>query len=636
MQNEELKKLVQQYNLLPLVPLTGNSKQPYCLWSEEVNWVKSIDGLDRKIFNWVNRKGENKKGTITGYGLLTGEKSGITIVDLDINHKDGVNGVDTFTDWMLDTLEWDDIETIRATLTIETPRGGKHLYFKYVEGVKNVAGILSGVDVRNDGGQAPIAYSTRKLEGKILEYKVINDGEIEEMPEALKQLLKGKNLKEKIDIDPLDDMFLPLKGMVEGEGRNNALNKTLFQYAKQHNIKDFYAIKALALMVNTEYFAEPEEGFLKTAESVYRKIANDAEDHKRDVKFMPLADSIEKEPIKEYGFIINRLLYENGINLISGDPKTFKTYVAIDIAIGVATGTTSMGHTVLKKGKVLFISTEFDTRNRFINLLKGRGINDISVLNDIITFIYDSSIDTFQWKKDFELLEKELDKYKPKLLVLDPLSYIFDGDITKGDEVGEFFKELKLLVRKYNTSVLILHHNNRMKEIKKINNISGSSAISRFADSIILLEKFDEEEKQDINKSDEELDSEAKPIKLIKGPYRHGNEGYKYYTLNFKIGKDKSEIVTERLDTKTDFNGTDMKLTPDKRKLDIENKILYAVQEGKLNRNGFKFDDVKAVINNIYDISARSFINDLRAVLKNMVDNASLKKDKHSYIYEGL
>ncbi|WP_294170745.1 AAA family ATPase [uncultured Clostridium sp.] len=398
--------------------------------------------------------------------------------------------------------------------------------------------------------------------------------------------------------------------------------------------KDLKSFKAMCEFVckdkkaNAELIKEEFEKVDKT-ESNYKKTKI------RDIEFLPLAESLSIAPIKEYKFLVNRLLYDNAINLISGDPKTYKTYVAIDIALGVITGGETIGHKVLEKGKVLVISTEFDVRPRFIDLLKSRGIDDISILNNIITF-GERGLDTFQWNKDLYKLRETIKKHRPKLLILDPLTYIFDGDINKGDEVGEFFKELKVLIRKYDISVLIIHHNNRMSENKRMNNVSGSSAITRFVDSIIYLERFKEDEEQDINKTDEELDEEIKPIKLIKGRYRHGKEGYKYYTVNFKITKDLSIISAERLDIKKDFSEGEREFNPEQRKSDIENKILNSIYDGKLNRESFNFNDVKAAINNIYKIADRSFTNDIREVLKNMVSNGSLEKIGHTYIYKGM
>lgn len=356
---------------------------------------------------------------------------------------------------------------------------------------------------------------------------------------------------------------------------------------------------------------------------------------KRDIKFIPLGDSLLESPIKEYDFLINRLLYDNAINLISGDPKTYKTFVGIDIALGVSTGSSAIGHTVLKQGKVLFISTEFDVRKRFLDLMRGRELdtNNKEITNKIIPFDF-NSLDTFQWKKDFHLLEDLIKEYTPKLIVIDPLSYIFDGDINKNDEVAEFFKELKLLVNMYNLSVLIIHHNNRMNEVKRMNNVSGASAITRFVDSIIYLERFEEDEKQDINKSDEEIDSEIKPIKMIKGQYRHGQEGYKYYSINFKIKKDIAQITAERYDIKKEFEEQSSMQKPRNITESLEDSIIQALEESKLDRDKFTFSDVLAVINNNYSYSESYFEKSVRNVLKGLVEDKKwLIKEGRGYRY---
>ena len=398
--------------------------------------------------------------------------------------------------------------------------------------------------------------------------------------------------------------------------------------------KDLKSFKKMCEFV-CNYDKAKAELTIEEFEKVDKSETNYKKRNTRDIEFLPLAESLHKDPIREYKFLVNRLLYDNAINLISGDPKTYKTYVAIDIALGVITGESTIDHKVLKKGKVLMISTEFDVRQRFIDLLQGRGIKDISILNNVITFMYDSSVDTFQWNKDLKALENVLEKEKPKLLILDPLSYIFDGDINKGDEVGEFFKELKALVRKYDLSVLIIHHNNRMSETKRMNNVSGSSAITRFVDSIIYLERFKEDEEQDINKTDEELDKEVKSIKLIKGQYRYGRIGYKYYTINFKTNKNKdvSAISAERLVLETNSQG--IKNIKSKTTIErLEDKIIQALEEEKLNNGKFTFKDVLTIVNNDNDYSDSYFEKLIRNTLNGLVDDKKwLEKDGHSYKY---
>ncbi|GAA0685537.1 AAA family ATPase [Clostridium cadaveris] len=634
----KVKNLAKQYNLIPIVPITNNQNKPYCTWSNEEYWIKSVDEIKNKIFHWVNRKGETKKGKITGFGLLTGARSGITIIDLDVDHKHGVNGVENFQE-IISRLPEEDKKIIESTFIVETPRGGKHLYFKYVEGIKNEANIVEGypgIDARNDGGQAPIPYSQRKIDNKILEYKILNNNDIHQMPQSLINKLKN-NITQKLDKFELmdEDIFLPLKGMVDGDGRNVALNEKLFLYAKQHNLTDFISIKAIAKMVNEIYFAEEESGWEATAESVYRKIRFDVEEKRRDIKVFDFIDSLKSSPIEKPSFLVHRLIYDKGINLLVGDPKTFKTYIALDIALGVITGTTTLGHEVFKKGKVLLMSTELDVRDRIINLINGRKLELDIFKDNLFMFDYNSSLDSFEWNKDKNIFEDMIVKFKPDLVILDPISYIFDGEITDNDEVKQFFRELKEMINKYNFSVILTHHNNRMKNTNRNGKISGAAAFSRHSDSVIHLEKFDEDEKQDINKSDEELDHEVKPIKLIKGDYRFGLTGYRYYLVNLNF-RDTSTIITA---TKLEIDETTIKNKKESetarkatREEDILKRLIEKCKKGLFRPEGMRKSEIAILINNTYGVTDSTYHKDITKVLNILEKDGYIEKG-NSYKY---
>ena len=455
------------------------------------------------------------------------------------------------------------------------------------------------------------------------------------MPQSLINKLTN-SISHKLDKFELmdEDIFLPLKGMVDGDGRNEALNEKLFLYAKQHNITDFLSIKAIARMVNETYFAEEEEGWEATAESVYRKIHSDAEEKKRDIKIFDFTDSLKSAPIKKPSFLVHRLIYDKGINLLVGDPKTFKTYVALDVAIGVITGTETLGHEVLKKGKVLLISTELDVRDRIISLINGRNLEIDVFKNNLFMFDYNNSLDSFEWNKDKKTFEDMIIKLNPDLVILDPISYIFDGEITDNDEVKQFFRELKEMINKYNFSVILTHHNNRMKNTNRNGKISGAAAFSRHSDSVIHLEKFDEDEKQDINKSDEELDQEVKPIKLIKGDYRFGLTGYRYYTISFNFS-DASTVITA---TKLEIDGNIIKNKKDSekdkkvtREEDVLKRLIEKCKEGLFRPEGMKKGEITLMVHNTYGVTDSTYNKDLSSALNTLIKDNYMKLVGHKY-----
>ncbi len=78
-------------------------------------------------------------------GIPTGKASGFFVLDIDNKHKDA-NGF-KWLDKMIE-LHGELPETARAT----TPNGGLHIYFKYVEGVRNRGEMEKGVDLRGEGG----------------------------------------------------------------------------------------------------------------------------------------------------------------------------------------------------------------------------------------------------------------------------------------------------------------------------------------------------------------------------------------------------------------------------------------------------------------------------------------------------
>lgn len=77
-------------------------------------------------------------------GIPTGERIGAWVLDLDV--KANANG----HEW-LEAME-DLHGSLPETARVRTANGGTHIFFRYVEGVRNRGGLGAGVDVRGEGG----------------------------------------------------------------------------------------------------------------------------------------------------------------------------------------------------------------------------------------------------------------------------------------------------------------------------------------------------------------------------------------------------------------------------------------------------------------------------------------------------
>ena len=119
--------------------------------------------------------GQNWK-IATGFGIQTGKRSNITVVDVDKPAREWFNKF-----WAQSGLPY--------TMQVETPSGGCHLYYRYnpdlKNGQKNFHETDLDIDVRNDGGQivGPTSpYDTdrpekMKYKGKLYEYATNENGE---------------------------------------------------------------------------------------------------------------------------------------------------------------------------------------------------------------------------------------------------------------------------------------------------------------------------------------------------------------------------------------------------------------------------------------------------------------------------
>jgi P4 family phage/plasmid primase-like protien len=121
------------------------------------------------------------------WGILTGERSGITVIDVDRhNSQDGFK-----------TLEEKGL-TLISTMRQRTPHDGIHYIYKYNSQLPNKNNIDIGIDVRNDNGFILIAPTTKE-NGKTYEFLdfIFEIDGLPDVPEAFVKTYFPKKYKEK-------------------------------------------------------------------------------------------------------------------------------------------------------------------------------------------------------------------------------------------------------------------------------------------------------------------------------------------------------------------------------------------------------------------------------------------------------
>lgn len=236
------------------------------------------------------------------------------VIDLDRNHKPGVDGVATAENM------YPGISTA-DTLRVITPSGGLHLYFKYREGLANSSDYFPGVDVRTDNGVITMPETERTpKDGKAGGiYKVEHDAPIGDIPDGFFDLLLGTLEKKKPNriqrIKSDKDGILPGSQAYSKGSRNNTLLSAVSKIITRSSIRNWKDIYQIAQGLNLVNCADPlpDDEVLAIAKSVGKMV--NPEYCKPDGKVIQskLIDYMtEKTPVYSRGNIVFMYSAEDG------------------------------------------------------------------------------------------------------------------------------------------------------------------------------------------------------------------------------------------------------------------------------------------------------------------------------------
>lgn len=201
--------------------------------------------------------------------------------------------------------------------------------------------------------------------------------------------------------------------------------------------------------------------------------------------------AIPTEPVPRR-WLIEGLWGAAAVGFIGGPPKCCKSYLGLDMALSVATGTPCLGtYTVAEPGPTLVYLAEDAlsvVRERAEALARHRGLRLAEVNLHVIT----APRLRLDQPADRGRLFETARRLRPRMLLLDPLVRLHAVDENSATEVAQLLGGLRDLQRGLDLAIILVHHTRKAVPAGMAagQGLRGSTDLHAFGDSNLYLRRL--------------------------------------------------------------------------------------------------------------------------------------------------
>lgn len=439
------------------------------------------------------------------YGIATGP-SGLFVVDADIKE----DGLGTLADLELDGL-------LPCTLEVGTPSGGRHLYF-HGSGRSTVRKIGKGIDTRSRGGY--VVGPGSQIDGR--GYSLDQDRPLAGAPDALIERA-GEGIAAAEDQTPAAELDLPenieraaeylrrTTPATEGRGGNNHTYKTAALVrdfgvsretcfdllAREFNprCEPPWPHDELETIVNNAYsYAKRAPGEARANDETLGKLAAAAEqfvgapakeeppDPRKPAGRFRVLGWHEILAMPDPTWLVKETVTEQGLVLVYGPTSSYKSFVALDLALHIATGNTWCGREIPAAAPVVYCAGEgaHGIRKRVNAWAKKHNTEALANFGMVPT------MPLFGEDEELRQFAQECGAFRPKLIVFDTVAHAMAGlDENAQKDSGLFVARCNQMANALECSVVLVHHTGK----DQARGARGSTVLPGACDTIFEVTK---------------------------------------------------------------------------------------------------------------------------------------------------
>ncbi|MFH0810265.1 MAG: AAA family ATPase [Pseudomonadota bacterium] len=231
------------------------------------------------------------------------------------------------------------------------------------------------------------------------------------------------------------------------------------------------------------------------------------------------AQLAQSEPQTQW--LLDKLWAYSAVGIVGGPPKSCKTWLALDMAVSLASGTPCLGlFPPRRPGRVLLYAAEDSQailKQRLAAICNHRQL----ALADLEIFVITADHLRLDLLSDQKSLTRTVENLKPDLLLLDPLVRLHRINENDAGEVSGLLDYLRTLQRQCQVAITLVHHTRKNNSSGPPGQtLRGSSDLHAWSDCSLYLRR----RKNQFLLVAEHRASQSPPaveLSLVDGPHPH-------------------------------------------------------------------------------------------------------------------
>ncbi len=186
-------------------------------------------------------------------------------------------------------------------------------------------------------------------------------------------------------------------------------------------------------------------------------------------------------------WLIESLWGRESVGVIGGSPKTMKSWLGLDLAVSVASGTPALDRfRVEAPGRALIYLAE-DGLPQVRSRLEAIGRHRRIPLEKLDVAVITEPIVRLDSQRDQLRLRATIARLRPRLVVLDPLVRLHSGDENSSQDISRLLGYLRELQRSFELALIVVHHTSKKAHAQPGQSLRGSSDLHAWGDSNAYL-----------------------------------------------------------------------------------------------------------------------------------------------------